>query len=599
MSVENSEPFKPDTFSKKLSALANSEASITLELVEQSLQHLERISNLLVAKSTKHVETRQLTHIRVALICVEFAILYFPANKQAYSQLISISSVLGYKKQTRAATEVLASGLVLTLEKTLSAILNSNLNTQEEIDVVNLRLQLAIQTAEVVDQLLCLSSHMFRSSYTKYLTEIIPLSILPELQNLVALNRDIRVPTHNLTKRTVTPEYCYAYTKIESWASDSNAKTLQVPQEEWIFDDGNHHLPPHFYPVIADIKRTSLRPLVLSYKRDVSIYSYRPGDDSEIYFPISNCLKIYLSRHSLDEPDYMYSYQLFEESPEVPGAYSLNLDKYYVKRYKIPGKAFLLGGTRNFGHWLMDYVARLVSLYSLPKNQLDFDVTKIPLICPKLDNWQVDLLKLLRIDNPVIETSVEPGQLWQIHCEELLLGGNYSLPTKYKFLRSRVRKGMRGHSSRVEASGSLVYISRTKWDSRTGSYRIEGSEAMDELFKSEGFDVIYPEEESLSNLADKLFSASTIASDSSSNMFNYFLFSNENSIHLNLMARRHYFDDLGIQKGFSFHLPFLDRTIFVFGEQADHSLPLERTSIRYNHKAVIDAIHLAKSKNVN
>jgi hypothetical protein len=317
-----------------------------------------------------------------------------------------------------------------------------------------------------------------------------------------------------------------------------------------------------------------LIPITLAKAEEITLSAIRNiGNDGSVqFFPENRNGKILFIRHHVDEPTYIESFLLFDRVTrrDKRTEYVSRADRYNSNFFSLPNcDSFLLGGSNNFGHWMLDHVARLATLFAFDSEQIGVEPEKVALVVPPLHPWQRESLSGMGITNPIIEIPTSPGSISIVNCNSLFIGGFVALPNKYQFLRERIRAHYKITPSRTRTR-TRIYVSRSKWD-KSRKERIYDSQRVTDFFLNNDFTVIFPEDHSFGQIFEIINSADIVATDFGSSMFNYFLFSSESAIHISLFPYQLIYNDCGIVNVLFWHLPFLSRTIFIEGEALDKS----------------------------
>jgi hypothetical protein len=506
-------------------------------------------SNLLVDQVINLMDGN-LYNIRTAYQKLEQSITIYPGNRTAIEYLRSISIIFGYTTVTKSAEEILNTTIQTLFESLTLKILNkSSLYLSSKNDIFHLLITLA---DSITSSLKIDPSNTDYNEHRKRLEE----------RHLTKHNQ----PLTPFGKR-ILPE-----TDIIKWLDLSTSVIYKSPQKAWIPEIDKRKIPQHHHHLITSLSKTSLIPITLAKAEEITISAIRNigNDDSVQFFPENRNGKILFIRHHVDEPTYIESFLLFDKVTRRDNSteYVSRADRYNSNFFSLPNcDSFLLGGINNFGHWMLDHVARLATLFAFDSDQLGVDPEKVALVVPPLHSWQRESLSGMGITNPIIEIPNSPGSISIVNCKNLFIGGFVSLANKYLFLRERIRAHHKITHTRTK---TRIYVSRSKWD-KSRKERIHDSQRVTDFFRNNGFIVIFPEDHSFEQIFEIINSAEIVATDFGSSMFNYFLFSSESAIHISLFPYQLIYNDCGIVNVLFWHLPFISRTIFIEGEALDNS----------------------------
>jgi len=146
----------------------------------------------------------------------------------------------------------------------------------------------------------------------------------------------------------------------------------------------------------------------------------------------------------------------------------------------VPDRAFLLGGNGNYYHWLIDYLPRLL----LIKDFIPPDA--VILVDEAMPGYQLESLARIGIDPSRLMPIPKDGavQVYELLLSNLMASTTVTHPQIPELLRRTYMVGARA------SNGRKLYLSRRGASVR----RLVNEDAIEHLMKTNGFEVLVPEE---------------------------------------------------------------------------------------------------------
>ena len=249
----------------------------------------------------------------------------------------------------------------------------------------------------------------------------------------------------------------------------------------------------------------------------------------------------------------------------APDEVTVSLERFKPESARFSGKKyFFLSGRTHFGHWLGDFLPNLLFL-----KQHNFIKDSV-IVTTKLSQWQKDTLHCMGIKNDILELD-SSGNMGIFEFDKIFIPGPLPPAVRFAFLR----KGFSEYAACVEPPSEVmprkIYVSRRNFDK--DSQRVINDEEISNFLSSKGFVTIYPENEGVFRSIHIFQNAEIVVCAPGSGHFNYFAFGSDLSALITLMPKSAFYNcpqDI-VLGGWTYHIPFLDRSIFVLGKVSPSS----------------------------
>jgi hypothetical protein len=523
--------------------------------------------------------------------------------KDFLTLIIQISNLVGYKRLCRVCSDILSKYPNITFSE-LEIIVDRDFMAYNHSSEVGHPGHFALDLLSKTSHLL--SYHIVKGSqgciFVDQLIEpdtfesvdgVSSVAVSPV--NAVGASQEIRL-TDSLTFEK----------SLASFASLNTFLFIGAPQPSFNLIHGTIDLPSDYKNLIDDISLQSSMQIGLTLATDMRIAAWQNfpahGESSQHLIPFSSKGVMYLSRMSESEPDYLFAYSPFvslKNRNEGPNLFGVKYSYFDVVEEEIRTPCFFLGGHRTFGHWMLDILPLLLLTTpefqppSISNTSIGHMLSSMPIITTPLVKWQRESLGVLCNDRQIIEVSSTEGQLKLVSVPELWLAGGLSLSSRYEYLRRAFSNAFADCTNTSRSSSNeYIYISRSKWDP-SGRERVKNFREISSVFESYGFVEISAEDYSYRELYALLSGAKIVAVDPGSPRFNAFIFAPETAVHLVLYPKPAFINEASVERDAFWHLPFLDKTVFVHGDTSTEPDPLT-APIYYSPTSLSEGIRRAK-----
>jgi len=390
---------------------------------------------------------------------------------------------------------------------------------------------------------------------------------------------------------------------FKTFAQESASIYFASNQPMFIADRNIGSLPSDYQELAREEERKSTHPVITALCKDVSVLAWQnstaQGLSSQHLVPLDKNGVLYPAI----SPSYLPFYLPFDqvETAGSKQAFVINPSPFYTSEAQIDQPCLFVGSIANFGHWMLDFLPH--AILAMPRWQpmtiadtsIGRLIAELPIVTSPLQDWQRQSLEFLGLENRVIELDTVPGELKLVRFSEMWFTGGLSLPNKFKYLQECfLASYRRSVNYRTPHQPSKVYITRTKWSSTNGEpQRVKNHLEIAGLFESEGFFVLDAEDYTYFELIDVLSNASIVAVDPGSPRFNAFLFAPTSTLFISLYPKPSFRNELSIERDGVWHIPFLERTIFVFGNEIESGDPLI-SPVSYSSLKLVEAIRRAE-----
>lgn len=346
-----------------------------------------------------------------------------------------------------------------------------------------------------------------------------------------------------------------AVPELATWA-DRNNYTLVAgpPLPVHPVVDRYTALPENFARCLAEIRDSYAQPPRVVRGEDVTLCFYyvspAPGYRDEVMNLFGR------NKDILAEPFWLDYSPVFARTAGGNDRYGANLVPRTPRKITLEGEYFFLGGRRIFGHWLGDFLPKLLYLQTMP------ELRTVPVITPPLSAWQRESLSYFNIANPIVELDVQ-NHIGFFSVEKLWIPGELPLPTRLDHVRTRFRAAA-GGGRRGGPSPTIAYLSR---QGQSGRERVANEDDIVAYLQSRGVEILYPEKLSIQEKIERFRDVDVFICPPGSANFNYFIFSRPDSVMVNLWpaAIVSAGGDSWFRGALVYNMPFLDRTVFLLG----------------------------------
>ena len=247
---------------------------------------------------------------------------------------------------------------------------------------------------------------------------------------------------------------------------------------------------------------------------------------------------------------------------EADGSTIFNFNGVNNVRVQSDRPCFYIGGRDNFLHWLIDHLTHAVS----PEAQIFGK--EACLVTSRLSEWQKQTLNFFGVSNPILELSPPDDRSTFFHFEELIVPVGYPLAARFMSLRQRYAKLYR----RPKSKGPSLYLSRGKMRPR---HRVSNEDEVAAYFVRIGFDVLYPEQMPLEEVARRCSEARIVVTAPGSANGNYFVFSDADAILIYMVPgfSKNEVSFAQATVGYANLLIFMDRILTVYGRDVQADKP--------------------------
>lgn len=343
---------------------------------------------------------------------------------------------------------------------------------------------------------------------------------------------------------------------LGEWANASGYEARAIPQPPFVMPRTAEILPADIYTMAEDMVSGSLKPAYAVCAEGMRLVSWRlpiTKAGAETLMPISKAGDIVWDRQTLGF--YTFIRQLTPDNSRCV----VDATPFLSKRIRIEEECFFLGGVNHFGHWVADYLANLQALKAaeLP--------TQMPIVTPLLEDWQRETITCLGLTNRLIELE-PPSHCTLIEFDRAWMANGYSLPERYRFLRSVFSASVSEMAQRnASALPTRIYVSRGQW---RGANRVANEDAVCAYLIARGFAIVYPEQLGIRRSAELFGGAEIIVVGPGAHWFNHFVFAPASCLLVSLYPDALFKTGLGMERHLYWHIPFLDNIVYVVG----HSL---------------------------
>jgi len=222
----------------------------------------------------------------------------------------------------------------------------------------------------------------------------------------------------------------------------------------------------------------------------------------------------------------------------------------------IDGEFVFIGGRSNFTHFIFDHLANIFFIDKIT------NLSKKTLVFFKLNGWQKELLNILGIDNNYLEIE-EPEEYGYIRFRKLWIPTNLPMLFRVKYIQERIQSRYNKN-----VGERRVFISRSQFDKYN---RISNEEEIKSILQNRGFDIVHPELMSISEKMELFSQAGLVMGCAGSSETNFSAFGHPNTILISLYPEFFFRDarhkDRSVMYTLAYHIPTLERVIFVKGKQ--------------------------------
>jgi hypothetical protein len=219
----------------------------------------------------------------------------------------------------------------------------------------------------------------------------------------------------------------------------------------------------------------------------------------------------------------------------------------------MAGDYFFLGGRSHYGHWFVDHLASLWFLSRCPQ------LHDAALVVNRLTEWQRESIRVVAPDRRTVELDTGDRLHRSIIFERLWVPSGPCLDTKYRFLRSALAR----QAAPAQDGPKRVYLSRARLP---GKERVKNESELVGLFRTRGFEIVFPEQLNLAKAREFYGTVEIMASAPGSGHTNFFLFAPDDAVLINFWPDYIRQDLPNLPPGALYYgVPFLDRTITIFG----------------------------------
>ena len=269
---------------------------------------------------------------------------------------------------------------------------------------------------------------------------------------------------------------------------------------------------------------------------------------------------------------------------EADGSTIFNFDDVRNVQVRSDRPCFYIGGRDNFLHWLVDHLTHAVS------SEAQIFGKEACLVTSRLTEWQKQTLNFFGVSKPILELCPPENRSTFFHFEKLIVPVGYPLAARFMSLRQRYAKLY----GRPKSKGADLYLSRGKMRPR---HRVANEDEVATYFVNLGFEVLYPEQMPLEEVARRCSEASIIATAPGSANGNYFIFSDADAILIYMVPgfSKNEVSFAQATVGYANLLIFMDRLLTVYGRDIQADRPTVIDEDRPEFYSVED-LDLAVSK---
>jgi hypothetical protein len=243
------------------------------------------------------------------------------------------------------------------------------------------------------------------------------------------------------------------------------------------------------------------------------------------------------------------------------GAYRFGIDSYPVLK-RIADPCFYIGSHRTWGHWICDYLGRLELLDLFPAHR---DRTLVlddlmPFHQEVLDLWEIDKSRVIAIEDAQLTS-------FSYLFDDLAVASEPPYARAYGYISKKI------HDRLALPKGGgpeRVYLSRANL---TPHHRVENETEIQDLLRARGFEIVFPEQHGITQMAAVLKDAKIVVLPSGSGWANL-IFANSGASIIFLKPSlfgpeyRPRLSPFGLRLIDVFRYyeaPFLERIMFLYG----------------------------------
>lgn len=294
---------------------------------------------------------------------------------------------------------------------------------------------------------------------------------------------------------------------------------------------------------LAESEYASGLHLVDARDATVALYQWPNGEELMLPFGRDGALL-------WEQPYWLQFYPFVRAySPESQCAI-LEFDRRHSERYD--GPHIYLGGSSNWTHWLVDYVANLRYIEQFS------ELREATLVTMRLKPWQREILDHFGMKQPVLE--LHPSQSMTLSSfAQLHIGCGFPRSERIRYLRSRLaRRTSRPLTRRL-------YLSRANMAPR---HRVRNEEAVQNMLHSYGFETVFADHLSLYEKIDLFSEAEIVVCAPGSSTTNVFLFCPDETVPIYMIPNLFHSPNTPhnwILGALTYFMESYERTVFVIG----------------------------------
>ena len=352
---------------------------------------------------------------------------------------------------------------------------------------------------------------------------------------------------------------------LGAWGRASRYEVREIPsRRHFEVPASAKALGPSFEKMAQLVADDSRKPAWAVCAEDMRLVYWRDAptpklpNGSEIPFPVSR------NNDMIWDPEWLRYYPFLRDISPDGSQCTVDATPFITSHHRIKKECFFLGGNSVYAHWMSDALPLLqaIQIAGLPDD--------LPIVTIQLRDWQRDTLACLGFPAERIvelDASAPSPCCSIIEFDKVWMADGFAMHQRFDYLRSTFAHCRQPpNPDEMRKTPSRVYITRPP--EVFGSNRVSNDDAVCAYLEDRGFMVVYGERMDTREKAELFGNADIVVCAPGSNAFNYFAFGRPECILVNMwpiwLAESTSWTEMKLSH--RYHAPFLDETVFVFGQ---------------------------------